>query len=198
MDTQTIKTYDKMAKEYDDETADFWQRFPRTFFDKFIFLTKDSVLDVGSGPGRDGLIIKEKGLDVVCLDASAEMVKLSAEKGLKSVVGDFNNLPFEDQTFGGVWAYTSLLHIPKSDIGKPLAEIRRVLKKEGILGLGMIEGKTEGYRQSAGVNLPRYFAFYEKAEIEKLLTKHGFKVVYFEQFKPGSKNYLNFIAQKIN
>jgi len=29
-----------------------------------------------------------------------------------------------------------------------------------------------------------------------LLEKHNFKVLYFEQFQPRSKNYLNFIAQK--
>jgi ubiquinone/menaquinone biosynthesis C-methylase UbiE len=198
MDPQTIETYDKMAKEYDDGTIDFWDIFPRTIIDKFISLTKGKVLDVGSGPGRDGLLLKEKGLEVVCLDASEAMVKLSKEKGLESVIGDFNNLPFTEKTFDGVWAYTSLLHIPKKDIGKPLQEISRVLKTSGIFGLGLIEGNFEGYRESAGVNMPRWFSFYEKSEVEKLLVKHGFEIVYFEQFKKGSKNYLNFIARKIN
>ena len=73
----------------------------------------------------------------------------------------------EKETFDGIWAYTSLLHVPKSEIEKPLLEIRRVLKNDGIFGLGMIEGKTEGYRESSGVNMPRWFSFYEKPEIEK-------------------------------
>lgn len=198
MDQQTIDTYNKMAKEYDDSTIDFWDIFPRTIIDKFISLAKGKVLDAGSGPGRDGLLLKEKGLEIVCLDASEAMVKLSAEKGLESIVGDFNNLPFDEKSFDNVWAYTSLLHIPKSDIDKPLREISRVLKNGGIFGLGLIEGNFEGYRESAGVNMPRWFSFYEKSEVEKLLTKHGFEVVYFESFKKGSKNYLNFIARKIN
>ncbi len=185
-----------MAKEYDDETIDFWNKFPRTFLDKFISLVKGKVLDVGSGPGRDGLLLKEKGLEVVCLDASEEMVKMSAKKGLKSIVGDFNNLPFAEKTFDGVWAYTSLLHIPKTEIDKPLQEIHRVLKKDGVFGLGLIEGDTEGYRESAGVNLPRWFSYYVRPEVEKLLAKHGFEMIYFKQFKPGSKNYLNFIVRK--
>ena len=61
MDEKTIKTYNQMAKEYEDETVDFWKRFPRTFFDKFAELVKGKVLDVGSGPGRDGLLLKERG-----------------------------------------------------------------------------------------------------------------------------------------
>jgi len=196
MDTKTIQTYDKMAKEYDEETVDFWTRFPKTFFDKFTEMVKGKILDVGSGPGRDGLLLKEKGLEVICIDASKIMVKLCEEKGLQSIVGDFNELPFRDESFDGVWAYTSLLHVPKADVSKAFLEIHRVLKDNGIFGLGMIEGDTEGYRESSGINMPRWFSFYNKKEIEILLGTFGFKVFYFEQFKPGSKNYLNFIAQK--
>ncbi len=196
MDEKTIQTYNQMAKEYDDETIDFWERFPRTFFDKFAESTKGTVLDVGSGPGRDGLLLKEKGLEVVCLDASESMIKLCREKGLESVLGDFTTMPFENNSFDGAWAYTSLLHIQKADVSKAFNEIHRVLKGDGILGLGLIEGEAGEYRESSGVNMSRWFSFYSKKEIENLLDNHGFKVLYFEQFKPRSKNYLNFIAQK--
>ncbi len=186
-----------MAKEYDDETIDFWDRFPRTFFDEFINSVNGKVIDIGSGPGRDGMVLKEKGLEVVCLDASEAMVQLSKQKGLESIVGDLLNLPFPNETFSGAWAYTSLLHVSKKDVDKAFSEINRILNKDGILGLGMIEGETEEYRESSGVNMPRLFSFYTKEELETLLNKHGFKVIYFETFKPGSKNYLNFIAKKI-
>jgi len=59
MDQKTIDTYNELAKEYDMETLDFWDRFPRTIIDKFTELTKGKVLDVGSGSGRDGLILKK-------------------------------------------------------------------------------------------------------------------------------------------
>ena len=196
MDQKTIQTYNKMAREYDEETVDFWDRFPRTFFDKFINSVKGKILDVGSGPGRDGVILKEKGLEVVCLDASEDMVKLSKERGLESVVGDFMQLPFSEKTFDGAWAYTSLLHVSKLDIDKAFEEIKRVLKEGGILGLGLIEGEKEEYRESSGVNMPRLFSFYKKGEIENILARHGFEIAYFESFKPRSKNYLNFIAKK--
>lgn len=73
------------------------------------------------------------------------MVKMSAEKGLVSVLGNFNHLPFEDESFSAVWAYTSLLHVPKSQVDKPLSEVYRVLENDGIFGLGLIEGETELY-----------------------------------------------------
>ena len=195
MDKKTIDSYNLFAQEYDDQTSIFWDKFPRTFFDKFVSATKGKVLDVGSGPGRDGMMLKEKGLEVVCLDASEAMIKLSSAKGLDSVLGDFNNLPFRGNKFDGVWAYTALLHVLKSEINKPLKEIKRVLKPKGIFGLGLIEGETEEYRESLKVGAPRLFSYFKKEEVEELLQKHNFEVVYFETFKPGSRNYLNFIAK---
>jgi ubiquinone/menaquinone biosynthesis C-methylase UbiE len=196
MDKKTINTYNQLAIEYDLETADFWQRFPRDFFDKFAGLVGKKILDVGSGPGRDALILKEKGLEVVCLDASEEMVKICSEKGLKAIVGDFNNLPFPDGSFDGVWSYTALLHVPKSEIQIPIQEIKRALKKNGLFGLGLIEGEGEIYKETAGVNMPRLFSFYKEEEIKELLKRNGFELLFFQTFKPGNKNYLNFIARK--
>jgi ubiquinone/menaquinone biosynthesis C-methylase UbiE len=197
MDKKTIDTYNQLAIEYDLETTDFWQRFPRDFFDKFAGLVVKKILDVGSGPGRDALILKEKGLEVTCLDASEEMVKICSEKGLQAIVGDFNNLPFPDNSFDGVWSYTALLHIPKSEIQIPIQEIKRVLKSGGLFGLGLIEGEGEIYKETAGVNLPRLFSFYKEEEIKNLLKENGFELLFFQTFKPGSKNYLNFIFKKL-
>mgnify|MGYP001601651957 CR=1 FL=1 len=197
MDQKTIDTYNKLAEEYDTETADFWDSFPHTFIDRFIALTGGRVLDVGSGPGRDGLILQKAGLDVVCLDASSAMVRLSASRGLESVKGDFNALPFPDESFDGVWAYTSLLHVPKFEVRKPIVEVHRVLKPDGVFGLGLIEGKEELYLEnSGGMGRPRWFSFYTKNEVEELLTQNGFIMLYFEEFRPKTRNYLNFVFRK--
>ncbi len=196
MDLRTIDTYNKLASEYDAETADFWERFPRTFLARFIERSGPTILDVGSGPGRDGLLLQQSGKTVTCVDASEAMVRLSAQRGLRSVVADFEALPFEDGLFDAVWSYTALLHVPKQSVATSLGEIRRVLKPAGIFGLGLIEGDSEEYRESLGADMPRWFSYYQKQEIENLLERQDFKVVYFESFKPGSRNYLNFILQK--
>jgi ubiquinone/menaquinone biosynthesis C-methylase UbiE len=197
MDKQTIDTYNKRAKEYDNETVDFWNLFPRTFLDTFIGLSGKEIIDVGSGPGRDGLLLKQAGKEITCVDASEEMVKLSEERGLRSVLADFNDLPFENESFDGAWSYTALLHIPKKTIGTPLKEIARVLKPHGFFALGLIEGETELYKESPGVDMPRWFSYYQKDEVLNLCRKHGFELVYFETFKPRSNNYLNFIFKKV-
>ncbi|HEU5114820.1 MAG TPA: class I SAM-dependent methyltransferase [Candidatus Paceibacterota bacterium] len=196
MDQQTINTYNKMAKEYDEETVDFWDRFPRTFLDKFIELSGKKIIDVGSGPGRDGLLLQKAGKAITCVDASEAMVKLSSERGLESVIASFEGLPFGDASFDGVWSYTALLHIPKKSIDDALKEISRVLKPSGMFALGLIEGDTEEYRESSGVGLPRLFSYYKKNEVVELCRKHDLELVHFESFKPRSKNYINFIFRK--
>lgn len=196
MDEKTIAAYDHYGTQYDEETADFWQRFPKTFFDRFLELAGPRVLDIGSGPGRDALALKEDGHDVTCLDASRAMIAMTEAKGLTSILGDFAALPFEDESFDAAWAYTSFLHVPKSSVDVPLSEARRVLTPSGILGLGMIEGDTELYRESSGMAAERWFSYYRKEELEELLGRHGFDVLYFETFTPSTKRYLNFIARK--
>jgi ubiquinone/menaquinone biosynthesis C-methylase UbiE len=197
MDKKTIDTYDLIAKEYEAETADFWQRFPSTILTKFQnFLNGKKILDLGSGPGRDAIIFTAAGFDVTCLDASEEMVNLVRNKGIQAVKADLLKMPFEDSSFDGVWAYTSLLHISKQDLEFALKEISRVLVDGGIFGLGMIEGDSEIYKESAGENKPRLFAFYKKEELEDVLIKCGFSILHFEEFMVNTKKYLNFVTQK--
>lgn len=196
MDLVTIATYNQLAQAYDDETVDFWDRFPGEFIDEFVDRASGNVLNVGSGPGRDSVLLRDRGLNVTCLDASEAMIAMTEVQGFRSVLGDFEAMPFADGEFDGVWAYTSLLHVPKAEIGTSMKEISRVLKSGGVLALGMIEGEFDGYRSSSGIDAQRWFSFYTKSEIEEILERNGFEIVYFAEYKPGTKNYLNFIAIK--
>lgn len=199
MDDLTIRTYNQLAREYDDETAGFWDEFPVEFIQSFIqsLPRLARVLNVGSGPGRDGSLLYAHGLNVICLDASPKMVEMCKERGLFSVQGDFLYLPFENNSFDGLWAYTALLHIKKAEISRALGELSRVLRSGGILVLGMIAGEGEGYQESSGVKAPRWFAYYSQEELEQLLKENGFEILKTESFSPRSKTYLNFLARKI-
>ena len=197
MDKQTISSYDSQARAYDEETTGFWEMFPLKIFERFADLAPGkNVLDVGSGPGRDGLILQSKGFNVVCFDASQAMVKICQERGLNAMQGDFLNLPFETSQFDAVWAYTSLLHVKKSQFNKALAEIHRVLRKDGLLGLGLIEGSSEGYRTSKGMSASRWFSYYNEREVTEALDQAGFTRLFFETFRPKNSQYLHFLARK--
>ena len=94
MKSPTIDTYDRYHDVYDNETKDFWKNFPLTTIDFFAkHLEGKKVLDLGSGPSRDALLLKEAGLEVVCLDASKEMIaqarnRLSANNHIRWFISD--------------------------------------------------------------------------------------------------------------
>jgi ubiquinone/menaquinone biosynthesis C-methylase UbiE len=196
----TQKAYDESARVYEERTGDLWEKFPPTLLRAFADLVKESslrtVLDVGSGPGRDALEFQKMGLGVVCLDNSQSMIEICHERGLTAVKGDFNSLPFEDESFGGVFAYTSLLHVPKPEIKISLREIYRVLETQGIFASGFIEGNGEEYRDTPGSSEKRWFSFYSEEEMRGLLSMHGFDVLFFERLGTGGMNLLNFISRK--
>lgn len=194
MNLQTIATYNALAKEYDDETVDFWSRFPGEFIDEFADRISGRVLNVGSGPGRDSVLLRSRGIDVTCLDASEAMIAMTESQGFRSVLGDFESLPFSSDEFDGIWAYTSLLHVPKAEVDAPMKEIHRVLKHGGVFALGMIEGEHDEYRSSSGVTLPRWFSFYREAELEEILTRNGFTILYRATYTPRTKTYLHIVA----
>ena len=198
MDEKTIEVYDRTADGYEAHTADFWAKMPQPAFIETFAAALDGlrVLDVGSGPGRDAQIFFERGLRPICLDASVAMARLAAQKRLTSMQADFAHLPFGDASFDGVWAYTSLLHVPKAQVDRPLAEIRRVLKRGGIFGLGLFEGASEEYRDVRGNGNPRWFSYYLAEEVYDLLVRHGFRLVRFGKIKASSMTSLHFLAWK--
>jgi SAM-dependent methyltransferase len=196
MDAQTIDTYNAHAHTYDQETQDFWDKFPSAFLDTFAEHAQFQVLDVGSGPGRDALLLDSKGLEVICVDASRAMVDLCIERGLTAIEGDLLALPFPDHSFDGVWSYTSFLHLPRHELGRALAEAHRVLRINGVLGLGMIEGDTEEYRENMGEGAVRLFTYVTQPEIESLLSLAGFTVFFVETITPGKRRYIHILARK--
>lgn len=198
MDQATIQTYDRYAKEYDDEVIEFWNNFPSTTINEFCKRLKGKkVLDLGSGSGRDALILKANGLNVVCVDASAEMVKITRQLGFETIESDFNNLKLDDNSFDGVWAYTSLLHLKKNEMIQVIKNIYKILPNNGMFLIGMIEGNYEGEVQRE--NMPgekRYFKYYEENELREMIENLGFTFEFQERYKPQSKTYLAQIYKK--
>jgi SAM-dependent methyltransferase len=108
----TIETYDKYSQVYDNEVIGFWDNFPKDFVDSFVRqLPGKRVLNLGSGSGRDAVLLRNRGLEVVCLDASKAMTDITTNLGFESYNADFSHMDFTEASFDGVWAYTSLIHI---------------------------------------------------------------------------------------
>ena len=196
---KTRKAYTEYAEDFETRTRDYL--INRLYAEVSLFLLamgdERGILDLGSGPGRDSIYFKGKGFEPVAVDITPEMVRRCQDKGLEAYVMDAENLDFEDGSFGGVWAYTSLLHLEKEKFPKALDEVSRVLKPKGIFFIGMREGEGEGIRKS--VNYPGeeiYISFYQDGELKCLLGKN-FEVLDFSRTEMDEDHiYLNHLCRK--
>jgi len=140
---------------------------------------KTRLLELGSGPGRDGQFFRDSGLSVVCTDLSAAMAELCREKGLEAHVMDFLHLDFPAQSFDAVFAMTCLLHVPGASLPAVLRSINRVLRPGGLFYMGVYGGhNAEGPMPDDDYQPKRFFAYYEDHQIIKVLSA-VFDLVYF-------------------
>ncbi len=195
--TPTIATYDRYAQTYDAEVIDFWNNFPKDFIDAFIKqLPGNRILDLGSGSGRDALLLRDRGTEVICLDASKAMIDITTKLGFESHLADFSHIDFPGSSFDGVWAYTSLIHVPKEEAAEAMTVVRRLLKQGGIFAIGVIEGDSAGMVERKTMpGTSRYFKNYSSEELRELIEPLGFKFLQEERYQPYNSVYLNQLYQ---
>lgn len=129
------------------------------------------ILDAGCGSGRDSLAFKEMGYQVTAIDASEELCKLAAEH----IGQEVRNIRFEEldyeNTFDGIWACASLLHVPSVKLPQVIEKLTRALRKDGVMYASFKYGELEGERNG------RYFYDLTEEKAEELFTVGGLEVV---------------------
>lgn len=96
-----------------------------------------SVVEVGCGAGRDGVLLREGGMTYRGLDTSAASVRICAGMGLDAIQGSARALPFDDDAFDAGWSMSTLMHLPGDGMAEALAELRRVVRPDGIIDIGV-------------------------------------------------------------
>lgn len=99
------------------------------------------VLDAGTGTGRFAIYLAKKGINVVGVDSSREMVAIARKKAeqagcqqrVQFIVADIEHLPFRDGCFDGVCSITVLIHFARRN--RAASEMSRVLEDGGSLVL---------------------------------------------------------------
>lgn len=166
----TRAAYDRYADRYAAKFHSHWQAV-QPLADQFIeHLAGPDVLDIGCGAGEHAAYFSGCGLRVTAGDIAPAMVALAQERGLDARELDLEYLPFDPATFDGIWAYTSLLHLPKNRLGPVARQLVRVLRPGRILGLGVKEGTDEGpeIERVGYQGVRRWFSYFQPGEINEL------------------------------
>ena len=121
--------------------------------DRFLkLLDKGSlVLDFGCGSGRDTKYCLEHGMHVEATDGSEELCRIASDyAGIPVKQMLFQEL-METEKYDGIWACSSILHLPKQELKAVLMKMADALKEQGVIYTSFKYGDFEGERNG------RYF-----------------------------------------
>lgn len=129
----------KLEKEGEDYKSSNWgrEKFERVLDYFYSFLDpnkKYNVLDIGIGSGTlTSYLSENKNFKIIGLDLVRDVLEKVTKKrtNVPLVHGDIEDMPFKDESFDIVVHNQTLHHFPRRE--KALQEIKRVLKKDGLL-----------------------------------------------------------------
>jgi len=187
--------YDQQATVRDGMESPPWKTNLRAgFLDRLQREKRRTLLEIGSGAGKDALFFQEHGLQVVCADLSPELVRICRSKGLDAREMDAAALDFPPASFDALYAFNSLLHIPDAELPAVLKLAADTLKPEGIAFIGMYGGRDqEGIWEEDWYTPKRFFAFRSDAKMRDLLEA-CFTVLTFESLEVGDPGVFPFQA----
>lgn len=116
--TDPAPFYIELAK---DTVAEFERRYGP--------LRGQRIADLGCGPGFYTEAFRHYGADCVPVDASLEEMQMVGEPPEGYVLADAGDLPFEDESFDGVFCSNVFEHAPNTP--EIIRELERVLKPGG-------------------------------------------------------------------
>ena len=177
------------ANSYDNVAADYAKKFQheldhKPFDRKMLELLvervgdKGTICDMGCGPGQIAAYVQSLGATACGIDLSPQMVARAQQLNptISFQQGDMLDLNgVEDNSFGGMAVFYSIIHIPHEHVVAALRELRRVLHPGGSLLLTFHIGSEirhfdEWYEKP--VNLD--FIFFETQPMTGYLRTAGF------------------------
>lgn len=157
----------------------------RIIFSPFKFIIRGTIikegkklLDIGSGSGQFLYEMKKLGLDVYGIEPGKFDEKGNKKYGLNIKNMDIKSAKYKKESFDIITLNHVLEHM--SNPNETLQEIRRVLKKEGVLIIGVPNTNSLAFKIYGKnwyqLDIPRHVINYSEKNLSFLLYKNEFKV----------------------
>jgi SAM-dependent methyltransferase/GNAT superfamily N-acetyltransferase len=177
-------SYDRVAEEYVGQFRDELDKkpFDRKMLDWFIEKAGGLgvICDLGCGPGQISGYLHGRGAKVCGIDLSDEMVKRArrSNSDIPYHQGDMRDLnEVEDEAYGGIAAFYSIIHVPHLSVTEVLRELKRVLRSGGTLLITFHIGqKTLHLDEWWDKKVSLDFHFFETEEMKGYLVEAGFEL----------------------
>ncbi len=161
--------YDINAKDYIKNTINCDMSIHYERFLKYL-PAKGKILDIGFGSGRDMIYFKSLGYDVEGIDTSLEFVKNMKNREFDVSLMSVTKLNFKN-TYDGLWACASLLHIKREELEETILRCINALKDNGILYCSFKYGDKEIEKDN------RYFNYINEEIINDIASKNDLNIV---------------------
>lgn len=180
---KTVDYYNKNAKAFIDRTINVEIAGERNSFLSYI-PKEGHIIDAGCGSGRDSLYFLEQGYIVLSFDASEEMVKFSSElTGQSTIHATFQDIELKDESYDGIWACASLLHVDKKEIAFVVAKMYEALKSNGVFYMALKYGDGDYVKEG------RNFYIYNEDTVESVLDDiNGYEILEKSITQDGREN----------
>ena len=154
------------------------------------------ILDFGCGSGRDTKYFLEQEYSVDAVDGSKELCKLASEyTGIKVTNMLFRELTEVDK-YDGIWACSSILHLPIDELTAVMKKMVVALKQNGVIYTSFKYGTFAGERNGRFFTDMTEFTFAEFIkEIEDLEVEEQWTTSDVRPGRGGEK-WLNLILRK--
>ncbi len=193
------QTYAQIAEAYDTVTL---PKINLGEMEQFTSLIKPGsvILDLGCGPGRDAAWFAAKGYKLTLFDLSTELLAIAKNRvpGATIIQGDMTELSFAGESFDGIWANASLLHLTKQEMRKVLAKLFLILRENGVLFCSVKGGEGEHgiVEDKYGKPVERFFSFYNEDELCKIIKDAGFSLISSRTTGSSPHKWVRAFAQK--
>jgi SAM-dependent methyltransferase len=190
----TIAAYQADAEAYAAGTATLPESVARDL-DEFAgrVVPGGSVLEIGSGPGRDARELEARGLTVRRTDVTPAFVDLMRADGFEADVLD----PLVDDLGGpydGVWIDAVLMHVARADVPTLFARLAAATRPGGVLYLSTQEGEGDQWLARGHVSGPRHFTFWQEEPLRAALTDAGWQVDLLRRSETANGTWLDVFA----
>lgn len=190
---RTLASYQEHIQEYVDSTDHEISDFVKSWMREALAPIPQgaTVLELGSGFGRDAAYIESLGLKVQKSDATQGFVDLLRKQGQDAL--SINILTDTiDGPYQAILAHAVLLHFTPEEFNIALDKIHHSLTPDGIFFFTVQRGNGSEWKSNKGG--PRFFQYWQPKELERAVNVAGLKVL--NLYPDSADKWIHVIAQK--